>query len=63
MTTKTDTIDSKDKKNSKESNIVVLKTSMGDIEIELFEKDAPQHVANFKKLVIQASTKVQTATG
>lgn len=51
MTTKTDTTDSKDKKNSKESNIVVLKTSMGDIEIELFEKDAPQHVANFKKLV------------
>lgn len=51
MTTKTDSTDNKDKKDSKESNIVVMKTSMGDIEIELFEKDAPQHVANFKKLV------------
>ncbi len=51
MTTKTDSTDSKDKKDSKESNTVVMKTSMGDIEIELFEKDAPQHVANFKKLV------------
>lgn len=51
MTTKTDSTDSKDKKDSKESNIVVMKTSMGDFEIELFEKDAPQHVANFKKLV------------
>ncbi len=51
MTTKTDTIDTKDKKDSKESNIVVMKTSMGDIEIELLEKDAPLHVANFKKLV------------
>lgn len=51
MTTKTDTTSNKDKKDSKESNIVVMKTSMGDIEIELFESDAPQHVANFKKLV------------
>ncbi len=51
MTTKTDSIDTKDKKDSKESNIVVMKTSMGDIEIELFESDAPLHVANFKKLV------------
>jgi len=51
MTTKTDSTENKDKKDSKESNIVVMKTSMGDIEIELFEKDAPQHVANFKKLV------------
>lgn len=51
MTTKTDSTDSKDKKDSKESNTVVLKTSMGDIEIELNEKDAPLHVANFKKLV------------
>ncbi len=51
MTTKTDSTDTKDKKDSKESNIVVMKTSMGDIEIELFEKDAPLHVANFKKLV------------
>ena len=51
MTTKTDSTDNKDKKDSKESNIVVMKTSRGDIEIELFEKDAPQHVANFKKLV------------
>ncbi|MEO8513804.1 MAG: peptidylprolyl isomerase [Ignavibacteria bacterium] len=51
MTTKTDSTDTKDKKDSKESNIVVMKTSMGDMEIELFEKDAPLHVANFKKLV------------
>ena len=36
---------------SSEGNIVVLETSMGDITIELYEKDAPQHVANFKKLV------------
>ena len=47
MTTKTDST----KKDSKESNIVIIKTSMGDIEIELFEQDAPLHVANFKKLV------------
>lgn len=51
MTTKTDSTDTKDKKDSKESNIVVMKTSMGEIEIELLEKDAPLHVANFKKLV------------
>ncbi|HWA05578.1 MAG TPA: peptidylprolyl isomerase [Ignavibacteria bacterium] len=51
MTTKNDSTDTKDKKDSKESNTVVLKTSMGDIEIELNEKDAPLHVANFKKLV------------
>lgn len=36
---------------STESNIVVLQTSMGDITIELYEKDAPKHVENFKKLV------------
>jgi len=51
MQTKTDTSKTTDKKDSKESNTVILKTSMGDIEIELNEKDAPQHVANFKKLV------------
>lgn len=54
-TQKTDTIktnmDTNKTKDSKESNIVIMKTSMGDIEIELFEKDAPLHVANFKKLV------------
>jgi cyclophilin family peptidyl-prolyl cis-trans isomerase len=38
-------------KDAKESNTVLMQTSMGDITIELFEKDAPQHVANFKKLV------------
>jgi cyclophilin family peptidyl-prolyl cis-trans isomerase len=47
MQTKTDT----SKTDTKSSNTVIIKTSMGDIEIELFEKDAPQHVANFKKLV------------
>lgn len=31
--------------------IVVLKTTMGDIEIEVFEKDCPIHAANFLKLV------------
>lgn len=36
---------------SKESNTVVLETSMGNITIELYEKDAPKHVENFKKLV------------
>src|SRR2546425_2079880 len=36
---------------SSEPNTVVLETSMGDITIELYVKDAPQHVANFKKLV------------
>lgn len=35
----------------KESNIVILETSMGDITIELNSKDAPKHAANFKKLV------------
>lgn len=49
MTTKTDTSDSKEKTSSDESNTVVIKTSMGDIEIELLEKEAPLHVANFKK--------------
>ena len=41
----------KDNERGKESNIVILETSMGDITIELFPKDAPKHVANFKKLV------------
>jgi cyclophilin family peptidyl-prolyl cis-trans isomerase len=44
-----DTTKTTDKKD--ESNTVILQTSMGDITIELNEKDAPQHVANFKKLV------------
>jgi cyclophilin family peptidyl-prolyl cis-trans isomerase len=47
---KTDSTTTTDK-DSKESNTVLMQTSMGDITIELFEKDAPQHVANFKKLV------------
>lgn len=34
----------------KSSNMAILHTSMGDIEIELFEKDAPKTVENFKKL-------------
>lgn len=46
-----DTNKTKDSKDQKESNTVLMKTSMGDIEIELNEKDAPLHVANFKKLV------------
>jgi cyclophilin family peptidyl-prolyl cis-trans isomerase len=50
MQTKTDTT-KKDSKDTKGSNTVIIKTSMGDIEIELNEKDAPLHVANFKKHV------------
>src|SRR3990172_1174455 len=46
---KDDTTKTTDK--SEESDIVVLKTSMGEIEIELYSKDAPKHAANFKKLV------------
>ena len=49
-TTKTDTIKSKNKEDDG-SNIVILKTSMGEIQIELNAKDAPLHTANFKKLV------------
>jgi cyclophilin family peptidyl-prolyl cis-trans isomerase len=50
---KTDTTEQTKKENDrgKESNIVVLETSMGDITIELYPKDAPKHCANFKKLV------------
>jgi cyclophilin family peptidyl-prolyl cis-trans isomerase len=51
MQTTSDTTKTDDKKDSKESNTVIIKTSMGDIEIELFEKDAPLHVENFKKHV------------
>ncbi|MFI5211472.1 MAG: peptidylprolyl isomerase [Ignavibacteria bacterium] len=51
LKTTKDTNKTSDSKDSKESNIVIMKTSMGDIEIELNEKDAPLHVANFKKLV------------
>jgi cyclophilin family peptidyl-prolyl cis-trans isomerase len=36
---------------SKESDKVILETSMGNMTIELYPKDAPQHAANFKKLV------------
>jgi cyclophilin family peptidyl-prolyl cis-trans isomerase len=45
-TTKKDTTTS-----SKESDKVILETSLGNMTIELYPKDAPQHVANFKKLV------------
>ncbi len=41
----------KDTARGKESNIIILETSMGDITLELLPKDAPKHVANFKKLV------------
>ncbi|RPI19429.1 MAG: peptidylprolyl isomerase [Ignavibacteriae bacterium] len=34
-----------------ESNTVLMETSMGDMTIELYETDAPLHVANFKSLV------------
>lgn len=49
---KTDsTVTKKDTAETKESDIVILETSMGDITIELYVKDAPKHVENFKKLV------------
>ena len=51
MQTKEETTKTTDKEDSKESNNILIKTSMGDIVIELFEKDAPKHTANFKKLV------------
>jgi cyclophilin family peptidyl-prolyl cis-trans isomerase len=35
----------------KESNTVIMETSLGNMTIELYPKDAPKHVANFKKLV------------
>jgi len=40
-----------DTSSSAESNIVVIETSMGNMTVELYEKDAPKHVENFKKLV------------
>jgi len=49
-TNKTKT-DSTTTDNSKEQNIVIMETSMGNITIELYPNDAPKHVANFKKLV------------
>lgn len=33
------------------SEVAVLETSMGKIKIAFFEKEAPNHVANFKKLI------------
>lgn len=45
--TKTDSAMTK----SEEPNTVIMETSMGNMTIELYEKDAPLHVANFKKLV------------
>ncbi len=55
QTTMTDTtkpkVDSTKDNKTDEGNKVILKTGMGEIEIELYEKDAPLHVANFKKLV------------
>jgi cyclophilin family peptidyl-prolyl cis-trans isomerase len=50
-TTKPVTDTSKPSDTKDESNTVIMETSMGDMTIELDEKDAPQHVANFKKLV------------
>lgn len=46
-----DTSKPTDKTSKDESNTVIMETSLGDMTIELDEKDAPQHVANFKKLV------------
>jgi peptidyl-prolyl cis-trans isomerase B (cyclophilin B) len=33
-----------------EKEVAVIQTSMGSITVNFYEKDAPQHVANFKKL-------------
>lgn len=49
-TTNKDTTKTKEKEDDG-SNIVVMKTSMGEFQIELYPNDAPQHAANFKKLV------------
>lgn len=38
-------------KKDDEPNTVIMETSMGNMTIELYPEDAPQHVANFKKLV------------
>ena len=40
-----------DNNNKMDSNIVVMKTSMGDIEIELFLEKSPITAGNFKQLV------------
>jgi cyclophilin family peptidyl-prolyl cis-trans isomerase len=56
-TTKSDTLKTKSndttqlKDSGDETNTVVMETSEGTMTIELYEKDAPLHVANFKKLV------------
>ena len=54
VTQKKDTIKMKDtlqEKINAEPDTVIMETSMGNMTIELFPKDAPLHVANFKKLV------------
>lgn len=51
-TMKTKSIDTAQIKDSgDETNTVVMETSSGTMTIELYEKEAPLHVANFKKLV------------
>jgi cyclophilin family peptidyl-prolyl cis-trans isomerase len=54
-TMKTDTNrvknDTTNQESDKESDTVIMETSTGTMTIELYPKDAPLHVANFKKLV------------
>lgn len=53
-TQKIDTTKMKDtvaEKINAEPDTVIMETSMGNMTIELYPKDAPLHVANFKKLV------------
>ena len=54
VTQKMDTTKMKDtlqEKINAEPDTVIMETSMGNMTIELYPKDAPLHVANFKKLV------------
>ena len=39
-----------------------MKTSEGDIVLELFDEDAPKTVSNFKKLAGTASTTASSST-
>jgi cyclophilin family peptidyl-prolyl cis-trans isomerase len=40
-------------KKTAENTTIIMRTSMGDITLKLFDKDAPKTVANFKKLASQ----------
>lgn len=50
-TNTTQKVDTTQPSTENESDTVIMETSMGNMTIELYSKDAPLHVANFKKLV------------